>query len=86
MINSLFLEFQYFLKYRKLDSLLSKYIASFLSILDILIIHNYNSKNATISEVTLKDSHILLLSIYLLQMSLYWNVRGIKIKLNFKCQ
>ena len=32
----------------------------------------------------LKGSHILLLSFYLLQMCLYWNVRGIKIKFIFK--
>ena len=44
-----------------------KYVASFLSILHILMIHNYNSKNAIFSKVTLKDSHILLLSIHLLQ-------------------
>ena len=32
----------------------------------------------------LMDSHILLLSFYLLQICLYWNVRGIKIKFIFK--
>ena len=35
-------------------------------------------------EVMSKDSHIFLLSIYLLQMSLFWNVRGMKIKFHFK--
>ena len=40
---------------------LPKYVAPFLSILDILIIHNYNSKNTMSSKVTLKDPHILLL-------------------------
>ena len=63
-----FLEFQYILNYSKLVSTLSlsmasitKYVALFLSILDILIIHNYNSKNTISSKVTLKDPHILLL-------------------------
>ena len=91
MINSRILEFQSILKYSKLVSTwslsrlpLPKYVASFLyiSVLDILIIHNYNSKNAIFTKVTLKDSHIHLLSIYLLHMSLYWNVR--EIKFNFK--
>ena len=36
------------------------------------------------SKVTLKDSHIQLLCSYLLQMGLYWNVRGIKIKFILK--
>ena len=59
---------QYILKYSKLISTwslsmasITKHVAPFLSILDILIIHNYNSKNYISSKVTLKDPHILLL-------------------------
>ena len=40
---------------------ITKYVAPCLSILDILITHNYNSKNTIPSKVTLKDPRILLL-------------------------
>ena len=55
------MEFQYILEYSELVSTwslsmasITKYVAPFLSILDILIIHNYNSKNNISFKVTLR--------------------------------